>query len=133
MGGRAVSTPRVSTAGIDAGQRPGSTGHWPAHPAIQPPPGCCCWPARQCGITATLTGPVSPLPAASSSGMPRPWRFGCADYAEAVGRLRADRRLALTGPVEATPWDQELSPAMAAANVAVHEEAIVDLLLVDLG
>jgi hypothetical protein len=55
----------------------------------------------------------------------QPWRFGHEDYAEAVDHLRADRRLALTGRVEATPWDRELSPAMAAANVAVHEEAIV--------
>ncbi|HEY2237264.1 MAG TPA: TIGR02679 family protein [Streptosporangiaceae bacterium] len=62
----------------------------------------------------------------------QPWRFGRADYAEAVGHLRADRRLGLTGRVEATPWDRELSPAMAAANVAVHEEAIVDLPLADL-
>jgi uncharacterized protein (TIGR02679 family) len=62
----------------------------------------------------------------------QPWRFGHEDYAEAVDHLRADRRLALTGRVEATPWDQELSPAMTAANVAVHEEAIVDLLLADL-
>ena len=43
-----------------------------------------------------------------------------------------DGALTLTGRVEPTPWDQELSPAMAAANVAVHEEAIVDLLLADL-
>lgn len=61
-----------------------------------------------------------------------PWRFRRADYAEAVDHLRADRRLALTGRVEATPWDEELSPAMAAANTAVHEEAIVDLLLAGL-
>jgi hypothetical protein len=38
----------------------------------------------------------------------------------------------LTGRAETTPWDSELSPAMLAANVAVHEEAIVDLLLADL-
>jgi uncharacterized protein (TIGR02679 family) len=62
----------------------------------------------------------------------KPWRFGRADYDEAVDHLRADRRLALTGRVEATPWDRELSPTMAAANIAVHEEAIVDLLLADL-
>jgi uncharacterized protein (TIGR02679 family) len=61
-----------------------------------------------------------------------PWRFRRADYAEAVDHLHADRRLALTGRLEATPWDEELSPAMAAINVAVHEEAIVDLLLAGL-
>jgi uncharacterized protein (TIGR02679 family) len=62
----------------------------------------------------------------------QPWRLGCADYREAVERLPADRRLMLTGRAEATPWDRGLSPAMVAANVAVHEEAIVDLLLADL-
>jgi uncharacterized protein (TIGR02679 family) len=62
----------------------------------------------------------------------QPWRLGCADYYEAVERLPADRRLMLTGRAETTPWDSGLSPAMTAANVAVHEEAIVDLLLADL-
>jgi uncharacterized protein (TIGR02679 family) len=62
----------------------------------------------------------------------QPWRLGRADYHEAVERLPASRRLMLTGRAETTPWDSELSPAMIAANVAVHEEAIVDLLLADL-
>ncbi len=62
----------------------------------------------------------------------QPWRLGCADYCEAVERLPAGRRLMLTGRAETTPWDSGLSPAMMAANVAVHEEAIVDLLLADL-
>ncbi|HEY1616097.1 MAG TPA: TIGR02679 family protein [Streptosporangiaceae bacterium] len=62
----------------------------------------------------------------------RPWRLGSADYREAVERLPAGRRLMLTGRAETTPWDSGLSPAMMAANVAVHEEAIVDLLLADL-
>ena len=61
-----------------------------------------------------------------------PWRFGRGDYAEAVERLPADSRLGLSGRVEATPWDEGLGAAMAAADVAVHEEAIVDLLLADL-
>jgi uncharacterized protein (TIGR02679 family) len=62
----------------------------------------------------------------------QPWRLGCTDYCEAVERLPAGRRLMLTGRAETTPWDSGLSPAMLAANVAVHEEAIVDLLLADL-
>jgi len=62
----------------------------------------------------------------------QPWRLRCADYYEAVERLPAGRRLMLTGRAETTPWDAGLSPAMMAANVAVHEEAIVDLLLADL-
>lgn len=62
----------------------------------------------------------------------RPWRLGCADYGEALARLPAGRRLTLTGRTESTPWDPGLSRAMIAANVAVHEEAIIDLLLADL-
>ena len=62
----------------------------------------------------------------------QPWRLGCADYCEALERLPAGRRLMLTGRAETTPWDSGLNPAMMAANVAVHEEAIVGLLLADL-
>lgn len=38
----------------------------------------------------------------------------------------------LTGRVEATPWDDELPTAMVTADVAVHEEALIDVLLDDL-
>jgi uncharacterized protein (TIGR02679 family) len=62
----------------------------------------------------------------------QPWRLGHSDYYEAVEHLPAERRLMLTGRTETTPWDPELASAMAGANVAVHEEAIVDLLLEDL-
>jgi uncharacterized protein (TIGR02679 family) len=62
----------------------------------------------------------------------RPWRFGRDDYAEAIERLPAERRLGLSGRIEATPWDERLCTAMTAADVAIHEEAIVDLLLADL-
>lgn len=41
-------------------------------------------------------------------------------------------RLALTGRAETTPWDEPLQTVMIATDVAVHEEAIVDLLLADL-
>jgi uncharacterized protein (TIGR02679 family) len=63
----------------------------------------------------------------------QPWRFGRADYLAAVERLPADSRLGLTGRAEATPWDEELGAAMAAADIAVHEETIMDQLLADLG
>jgi hypothetical protein len=33
---------------------------------------------------------------------------------------------------KATPWDERLCAAMTAADVTVHEEATVDLLLADL-
>ena len=62
----------------------------------------------------------------------RPWRFGRDDYADAVDRLPAENRLGLSGRAEATPWDEGLCAAMTAADVAVHEETIVDLLLADL-
>jgi uncharacterized protein (TIGR02679 family) len=61
-----------------------------------------------------------------------PWRFGRDDYVDAVDRLPAENRLGLSGRAEATPWDERLCTAMTAADVAVHEEAIVDLLLADL-
>jgi uncharacterized protein (TIGR02679 family) len=62
----------------------------------------------------------------------RPWRFGRMDYVDAVDRLPADNRLGLSGRTEATPWDEGLSAAMTAADVAVHEELTVDVLLSDL-
>jgi len=62
----------------------------------------------------------------------RPWRFGRDDYVDAVDRLPAETRLSLSGRAEATPWDGGLHTAMTAADVAVHEETIVDFLLADL-
>jgi uncharacterized protein (TIGR02679 family) len=62
----------------------------------------------------------------------RPWRFGRDDYVQAVERVPAENRLSLSGRAEATPWDEGLCAAMTAADVAVHEEAIVGLLLADL-
>ncbi len=62
----------------------------------------------------------------------QPWRFGLFDYAAGVERLPPDNRLGLTGRAQATPWDEGLRTAMTAADVAVHEEAIIDQLLTDL-
>jgi uncharacterized protein (TIGR02679 family) len=62
----------------------------------------------------------------------RPWRFGRDDYVEAVERLPAENRLALSGRAEATPWDHGLCAEMTAADAAVHEEAIIDVLIADL-
>ncbi len=59
----------------------------------------------------------------------QPWQLSRADYRAAVERLAVGRRLALTGRAEATPWEPGLGLAMVSANVVVHEEAIVDLLL----
>jgi uncharacterized protein (TIGR02679 family) len=62
----------------------------------------------------------------------QPWRFGCSDYAAGVERLPAGNRLGLTGHAQATPWDEGLRAAMTTADVAVHEEALIDHLLTDL-
>jgi uncharacterized protein (TIGR02679 family) len=62
----------------------------------------------------------------------RPWRFKRDDYLEGIERLPAENRLGLSGRTEATPWDEMLGLAMMAADIAVHEEAIVDILLADL-
>lgn len=57
----------------------------------------------------------------------RPWRMDADVYraAPAGPTLRRD-------DVPPTPWDPDLSAAMSARGVAVHEEAILDLLLGDL-
>jgi len=62
----------------------------------------------------------------------RPWRFGRTDYVDAVDRLPPDNRLALSGRPQPTPWDEGLSAAMTAADVAVHEELTIDELASDL-
>jgi hypothetical protein len=58
-----------------------------------------------------------------------PWRFGAADYLSACPddglELRAEEC------VEAR-WDDQLSKAMLAKRMTVHEEAIVATLLPDL-
>ncbi|MFC5932094.1 DUF2399 domain-containing protein [Cryobacterium melibiosiphilum] len=63
----------------------------------------------------------------SSGGVP--WRMGADDYTAA----------SITGPFEPldgarrpTPWDEALSRAMDGTNAAVHEEAVVNILLGDL-
>jgi uncharacterized protein (TIGR02679 family) len=58
-----------------------------------------------------------------------PWRFGTADYLSAT----ADHRIALRGdkPVVAR-WDDRLASAMSEQRVVVHEEGVVESLLIDL-
>lgn len=58
-----------------------------------------------------------------------PWRFGTADYLSAA----ADHGIALRGdrPVAAR-WDDRLAGAMSERRVAVHEEGVVESLLMDL-
>ncbi len=58
----------------------------------------------------------------------RPWRYGAADYRQGI----AGGELPLTGQPVAARWDPDLSDAMFKAGVAVHEEAMMPLLLRDL-
>jgi uncharacterized protein (TIGR02679 family) len=60
-----------------------------------------------------------------------PWRMRHGDYLEAVDRLPTANHLPLTGRLEPTPWDGELHRVMAATDIAVHEEAVIDLLIAD--
>lgn len=57
-----------------------------------------------------------------------PWRFGADDYLAAVEHSR----LPLTGTVPNTPWDPDLAQAMRSHGLAVHEEAVLNDLLVHL-
>jgi len=59
-----------------------------------------------------------------------PWRLSANDYRAAVSADAA--RLPLSGAPVRTEWDPDLSRVMAATNVAVHEEALLPLLLADL-
>jgi uncharacterized protein (TIGR02679 family) len=56
----------------------------------------------------------------------RPWRMTAADYESALPRSGG---LPLEGPFVEPTWDGELGAVMRRANVAVHEEAVLDRLL----
>lgn len=58
----------------------------------------------------------------------RPWRFGADDYTLSL----QGSGLSLTGAVPETPWSPGLEAAMRSHQVAVHEEALLDVLLADL-
>ncbi|WP_410666192.1 TIGR02679 family protein [Amycolatopsis sp. lyj-84] len=58
----------------------------------------------------------------------RPWRYAVEDYLASIDRAR----LPLTGTVPVTPWSPGLASAMEAHQLAVHEEALLDVLLDDL-
>jgi uncharacterized protein (TIGR02679 family) len=63
-----------------------------------------------------------------------PWRMSAADYGDAVEARRRSGfpAVRLAGdPVEAS-WDPELAPLMAALDVTVHEESLLESLLADL-
>jgi uncharacterized protein (TIGR02679 family) len=58
----------------------------------------------------------------------RPWRMSARDYAAALPR--AGGQLLTESPV-ATPWDPQLAVLMSQHGAAVHEEALLDVLLGD--
>jgi uncharacterized protein (TIGR02679 family) len=64
-----------------------------------------------------------------------PWRMRTHDHAEALALIRRDdaELPSLRGVVPAATWDPDLAPAVIASGVEVEEEAILDLLLPDLG
>jgi len=64
-----------------------------------------------------------------------PWRFGAADYHNAVtvATERGTPLQPLTGAAIATGWDPALGAGMARTGVAVHEEEVIETLLGDLG
>lgn len=62
----------------------------------------------------------------------QPWRMSAVDYEAAVAEAIGAERILLTGNPAATPWDPRLMTAMSGLGVAVHEEALLDILLGDL-
>lgn len=62
----------------------------------------------------------------------QPWRFGAADYIDAVRTARSPAHSLAGNPVEAS-WDGALTIAMRERRVAIAEEAVAASLLQDLG
>jgi uncharacterized protein (TIGR02679 family) len=60
----------------------------------------------------------------------QPWRFGAADYLDAVAD--GGPHTPLVGSAAASPWDPELARAMTDAGRIVYEEDVLDPLLEDL-
>lgn len=63
----------------------------------------------------------------------QPWRLNATDYDEAVATIGAESRLALNGAPVRTRWDETLAARMRHADIAVHEESLLPVLLTDLG
>jgi len=63
-----------------------------------------------------------------------PWRFRAADYRAAVkgARDRGTPLHQLAGAPVVTAWDPDLGSVMARDGVAVHEESVIETLLLDL-
>jgi uncharacterized protein (TIGR02679 family) len=61
-----------------------------------------------------------------------PWHFGADDYVAAIGKASNDRHALDGRPVEAF-WDDALAATMSRHGVAIAEESVAELLLLDLG
>ena len=63
-----------------------------------------------------------------------PWRMGAKDYRDALSAAGAGgvELVPLEGRPVVAGWDADLAPAIARAGAAVHEEAMLDLLVGDL-
>ncbi len=61
-----------------------------------------------------------------------PWRMSATDYRTAAALLDPDHAIALTGKPVPTAWEPALSAAMQARGLAVHEESLLGVLLMDL-
>jgi uncharacterized protein (TIGR02679 family) len=61
-----------------------------------------------------------------------PWRMAAPDYEHALAAVGAGEVLSLEGRPVAAVWDATLTAAMERAGVAVHEEAVLDVLVTDL-
>ena len=57
----------------------------------------------------------------------KPWRYDAPNY------LTAPAGPVLTDVAQPTPWDSELSQVMSRRGLIVHEEALIETLLDDLG
>ncbi|HTW16290.1 MAG TPA: TIGR02679 family protein [Nocardioides sp.] len=62
----------------------------------------------------------------------QPWRMSAGDYEDAVASARSTETLPLAGSPVPTPWDRQLAAKMSRLGVAVHEEALLGVLLADL-
>ena len=71
-------------------------------------------------------------PVSSAADCSRHGLFRYLTAEESADYLTAGHRLGLSGRTQAAPWDEGLSAAMTAADVAVHEDLTVDVFLSDL-
>jgi len=62
----------------------------------------------------------------------QPWRMSAGDYEDAVAAASSADKLPLAGTPGPTPWDRQLAVNMSRIGVAVHEEALLSVLLADL-